>query len=55
MSKYRFKNKEEFIRDGLWDEEDNCPYYWNSDGKMNKYLGKDVPDEFNVYCGKGKN
>ena len=39
MTKYRFKTKEEFIRDGLWDEKDNCPYYWNSDGEMNEYLG----------------
>ena len=31
MSKYRFKKREEFIRDGLWDEKDNCPYYWNSE------------------------
>lgn len=50
MSKYRFKTKEEFIRDELWDEENNCPYNWASTGEMNKYLGIDVPDEFNVYC-----
>ena len=54
MSKYRFKTKEEFIRDGLWDEEDNCPDKWALDGEMNKYLGKDVPDEFNVQCDKNK-
>ena len=54
MSKYRFKNREEFIRDGLWDEEENCPYYWNSEGEMNKYLGKDVPDECVVYCDKNE-
>ena len=54
MTKYRFKNREEFIRDGLWDEEDNCPYYWNSDGQMNKYLGMDVPDELNVHCNENE-
>ena len=50
MSKYRFKTKKEFIRDGLWDEKDNCPHEWAWDGQMNKYLGKDVPDEFNIHC-----
>ena len=54
MSKYRFKTREEFIRDGLWDEKDNCPYYWNSDGEMNEYLGKDVPDKCIVYCDKNE-
>ena len=54
MSKYRFKTKEEFIRDGLWDEKYNCPNYWASDGQMNKYLGKDVPDEFNVHCNENE-
>ena len=24
MTKYRFKTKEEFVRDELWDEEHNC-------------------------------
>lgn len=52
MSKYRFKTKKEFIRDGLWNDEYNCPNKWTSDGEMNKYLGKDVPDELNVYCNK---
>lgn len=51
MSKYRFKTKEEFVRDGLWRE--NCPYLWNSSGKMNKYLGQDIPEEFNDKCDKG--
>lgn len=53
MSKYRFKTKEEFIRDGWWDEERDCPIYWNSlEKKMNKYLGVDVPDECIKYCDK---
>ena len=54
MKKYRFKTKEEFIRDGLWDEKYNCPDRWNFDGEMNKYLGIDVPDELNVYCDKNE-
>ena len=52
MSKYRFKTKEEFIRDKLWDEERGCPIYWNTERGMNKYLGTDVPDMFNEYCDK---
>lgn len=51
MSKYRFKTKEEFIRDGLWCE--NYPYLWNSSGAMNKYLGQDIPEEFNDKCDRG--
>ena len=51
MSKYRFKTKEEFIRDGLWSE--NYPYLWNASGKMNNYLGQDIPEEFNDKCDKG--
>lgn len=51
MSKYRFKTKEEFIQDGLWRE--NHPCLWNSRGKMNKYLGQDIPEEFNDECSKG--
>ena len=54
MSKYRLKTKEEFIRDGLWDEKCNCPDAWALDGEMNKYLGKDVPNEFNIRCDDNK-
>ena len=52
MTKYRFKTREEFIRDGLWNDEYNCPDEWAWKGEMNKYLGKDVPDELSVYCNK---
>ena len=52
MSKYRFKTKKEFILDKLWDDEHNCPEEWSWEGEMNKYLGKDVPDELNIYCNK---
>jgi len=48
MSKYRFKTKEEFKRDGLWTKD--CPDTWTSSGSMNKYLGTDIPDEYNGFC-----
>ena len=52
MTKYRFKTKEEFIRDGLWNDKYDCPDEWAWEGQMNKFLGIDVPDEFNIYCNK---
>ena len=52
MSKYRFKTKEEFIRDGLRNDKYDCPDEWAWDGQMNKYLGMDVPDEISTYCNK---
>ncbi len=50
MSKYRFKKREEFIRDGIWNGKYNYPNGWNYERKMNKYLGTDVPDEFAIDC-----
>lgn len=50
MSKYRFKTKEEFIRDGLWHHVDDVPINWNSDKEMNHYMGQDVPERFNEKC-----
>ena len=52
MSKYRFKTREEFIQDGLWDKSNNAPDGWNFNKRMNKYLGTDVPEEFNTDCDK---
>ena len=52
MSKYRFKTKEEFVRDELWDDKYNCPDNWAYNREMNKYLGTDVPEEFNTDCDK---
>ena len=52
MSKYRFKTREEFIQDGLWDKSNNAPDDWNFNKRMNKYLGTDVPEEFNTDCDK---
>jgi len=52
MSKYRFKTEEEFKKEGLWDK--NCPQRWTISGNMNKYLGQDIPEEFNRDCDDGK-
>lgn len=49
MAKYRFKTEFEFKRDNQWGDADDdytdCPENWATD--MLKYLGQDVPDEFN--------
>lgn len=50
MSKYRFKTKEEFKRDGLWTKDH--PDKWTTSGSMNKYLGQDIPDSYNITCDK---
>lgn len=50
MSKYRFKTEEEFKRDGLWIKDH--PNSWECHGKMNKYLGQDIPDSYNTICDK---
>lgn len=50
MAKYRFKTKEEFKAEGLWKEKLNCPENWASGGEMNKFLGQDVPEEYNKNC-----
>jgi hypothetical protein len=48
MSKYRFKTEEEFKKEKLWYKDH--PQGWNMGGNMNKYLGQDVPEEFNSDC-----
>ena len=50
MSKYRFKTREEFIRDDLWDYENNVPLGWALNGNMNSFLGSDVPESLDKYC-----
>jgi hypothetical protein len=47
---YRFKTKEEFIRDDLWDYGHNVPKRWNYAGNMNHYLGMTIPSEYESYC-----
>lgn len=50
MKKYRFKTKEEFIRDGEWDHKDAVPNGWNYEGRMNHFLGQDIPEKYNEMC-----
>jgi hypothetical protein len=47
---YRFKTREEFIRDDLWYYRDNVPERWNYAGNMNHYLGMTIPSEYESYC-----
>lgn len=59
MKKYRFKTKEEFIADNLWEfrhfiKEGGYPKKWNDRGEMNHYLGQDVPEKFNKYIEEDK-
>lgn len=42
MKRYRFKTKDEFIRDAEWDFDLNCPNLWSSSGEMNHYLGQEI-------------
>lgn len=54
MKKYRFKTKEEFISSGKWNKyhhltEGGYPKTWNRFGKMNKYLGAEIPEEYHKY------
>lgn len=51
-SKYRFKTKEEFVKDGMWNDDTYTPSHWSSDGSMNKLLGKNVDPEHNDDCDK---
>lgn len=46
MTKYRFRNEQEFKDDGRWDDEYQVPFEWCIDGEMNKYIGQDIPDQF---------
>lgn len=52
MAKYRFKTKEEFIRDKQWDY--NYPKGWNNKGLMNCYLGQDIDNSYNIYMDSGR-
>jgi hypothetical protein len=53
MSKYRFKTREEFYRDGQWNDEYDCPVGWNESGDMNHYLGEDIPIYLYEKCDVG--
>jgi MoxR-like ATPase len=54
MTKYRFKIREEFEDDDLWNEDYDCPENWNEDGEMNHFMGQDIPDKFINYIEFGK-
>lgn len=44
MSLLRFKTKEEFIRDGLWNDEYETPFTWNCKQLMNEFIGEPIDD-----------
>lgn len=50
---WRFKTKEEFIREGLWNV-NGYPQGWNSSGDMNGYLGASIPSKYHSYCESNK-
>ena len=54
MVKYRFKTEQEFKAGGLWDYKLESPNGWNFRGGMNKYLGQDIPEEYNQKCSKNQ-
>ena len=54
MAKYRFKTEQEFKDEGLWDYKSEVPDFWNSEGKMNKYLGEDIPETHETKCSKNE-
>lgn len=47
MAKYRFKTEQEFRKCNKWGS--NYPIGWTSDMR-DKYLGRDIPDQYNKYC-----
>ena len=51
MSKYRFKRIEEFREDELR-RDGPIPKHWN--GSMLKYLGTDIPEQFEGFCDRGE-
>jgi len=52
MSKYRFKTKEEFQADGLWEYDYDAPERWNQEGQMNEFLGQPIDDKHNTNIDK---
>jgi hypothetical protein len=58
MKKYRFKTKEQFQDDDRWVNNSwasslrGHPSGWAEDGAMNKYLGQELPDKYNIYIEK---
>ena len=59
MSKFRFKTAEEFKASNLWFNNSSIsqggyPAGWNADGKMNDFLGQDVPEDRVRLCEQNK-
>lgn len=59
MSKFRFKTSEEFKGENLWFNDSSIPEGgypsgWNADGKMNSFLGQDVPEDKISLCDESK-
>lgn len=58
MKKYRFKTKEQFQDDDFWVDDSfagplrGYPNGWANEGSMNKYLGQELPDKYNIYIEK---
>ena len=58
MKKYRFKTKEQFQDDDCWVNDSwagnlrGYPNGWSDCGDMNKYLGQELPDKYNIYIEK---
>lgn len=55
MKKYRFKTKKEFISSGRWNfdksiPEGGYPATWNDSGRMNHYLGQEIPKGYEKYA-----
>jgi hypothetical protein len=54
MSKYRFKTKEEFQADCIWEYAYDAPEKWNTEGHMNEFLGQPIDDKHNKAIESGK-
>lgn len=53
MVKWRFKTKEEFIRENLWVVSDDFPKGWNNKKLMNYLLGTEISDIYHTQCEQG--
>ena len=56
---WRFKTKEEFIQDGNWEFRQSLllggfPKNWNSEGRMNSFLGKHIESKYWETISKGE-
>lgn len=54
-ARYRFKTEQEFKKGGLWDTRCAAPKGWATSKSMNKYLGQEIPEDYNDYCEANRN